>query len=534
MMVLRPSRPMQTSTALALMWSAGCLTPAFALETIVLDNVVMQEPGKSAAQIKRVEFVGTNLTKDEVQKLFTVGGSEAEKTAIAGKLVASRITIPDVVIADKEGKFTITGIQATDVNAGKVGHFGFAGFDGNVPDDNGRVILKSGPLAVDNVGFSGLLNAVQSGGIGNASSHFGHVSWQGLEISAPDKNTPATAPGGNLVKVKIGSITGDGTTDGDVLLKTIASIKDFSIELPPSSEGGKELATAGYSSLNLGFTFASTYNPTAKTMAIDDLTLSGQNIGSIGVKLSLGGIDKTIFTGKKEERLMSLMGGSVSGLEVKFVDAGAAAKALAFAAAQQGKTPDAMKAEGSAMASQLIPVLLGGHPSAPKIAEQVSAFLSNPKGITISAKPKSGSLPFLQAVGLMEPKAFLNAVDVTVVSDAAPAAPRPIAPAPVATGRLTGAAAWNALIGNTIIGKNEDGDPLTEYYLANGTVKQLVDDEVASGKWALRGQEICFEFPDGDDETCYKVVVDGNVATFTDADGSGRRYTIEKGNPKKL
>ena len=52
--------------------------------------------------------------------------------------------------------------------------------------------------------------------------------------------------------------------------------------------------------------------------------------------------------------------------------------------------------------------------------------------------------------------------------------------------------------------------------------------------WAVRGKQVCFEYPDDDDESCYEIVVDGNVATFTDEDGSGRRYEILKGNPKKL
>ncbi len=547
---IRHSQFHSASTALALVWTIGCMTPAFALETIVLDNVTMQNPGKATATIKQIEFVGTNLTKEEVQKIFTVGTPKADVSALAAKLVASRISIPEVIISDKDGKLTVSGIQATDVNAGKVGHFGIAGVDGTVPSDNGPVALKSGAIAVDGAGFSGLLSAVQSGDMGSATSHFGHFSWQGLEIAAPDKDTPATAPGGNLVKIKIGSMSGDGTADGDVPLKTTAAIKDFVIELPPSSQGGQSLAAAGYSALNLGFTFSSTYNPAAKTVAIDDLTFSGLNVGSLGLKLGLGGVDKAVFTGKSEERMMSLMGGSISGLEIRFVDTGVAAKVLDFAAQRQGKTPAALKGEASAMATQFIPVLLGGHPSALKIAEQVSTFINNPKALTVTAKPKSGSLAFMEAMGLMDPKAFLDKIDVTVLAQAdgaapaasapapavssAPAAPRPAASAPAAAARLTGAAAWATLIGNSVSGKNEDGDALTEYYLANGTVKQLVDDEVATGKWVLRGNDVCFEFPDDDDETCYKLVVDGNIATFTDEDGAGRRYTVEKGNPKKL
>jgi hypothetical protein len=224
------------------------------------------------------------------------------------------------------------------------------------------------------------------------------------------------------------------------------------------------------------------------------------------------------------------------------------------------------------MATQMIPALLGGHPSSTQIADQVSKFIADPKALVISARPKDGSLAFMDAFGLMDPTAFLAKVDVAVVANpaggasptvaasgaqapaippAAALAPRAPAPpaaaprpqtqaavnppaAPRAPARLTGLAAWNALVGNSISGKNEDGDPVTEFYLRNGTVKQMTDDEIETGKWAARGDKICFEYPDDDEESCYTVVLDGNVATFTDEDGSGRRYEVLQGNPKKL
>ncbi len=46
------------------------------------------------------------------------------------------------------------------------------------------------------------------------------------------------------------------------------------------------------------------------------------------------------------------------------------------------------------------------------------------------------------------------------------------------------------MLGNSISGKDEDGNPLTEYYLSDGTVKQLVDDETATGKWVIKGEKV--------------------------------------------
>jgi hypothetical protein len=102
---------------------------------------------------------------------------------------------------------------------------------------------------------------------------------------------------------------------------------------------------------------------------------------------------------------------------------------------------------------------------------------------------------------------------------------------PLPPRRRRGLPAWSALVGNSISGM-EDGKPLVEHYLADGTAKSMSGNEISTGKWALVGDTVCFKY-DNDTE-CYKIEVIGNTATFTDAKGSGTRYDILKGNPKNL
>jgi hypothetical protein len=108
----------------------------------------------------------------------------------------------------------------------------------------------------------------------------------------------------------------------------------------------------------------------------------------------------------------------------------------------------------------------------------------------------------------------------------------PMPEAAPAEQKLAGMAAWNALVGNSITGK-EDGETLVEYYASDGTAKSMLGNEITNGKWALVGEAICFQYPDQEME-CYKIEVMGNTATFTDQKGTGTRYEILKGNPKGL
>jgi hypothetical protein len=99
--------------------------------------------------------------------------------------------------------------------------------------------------------------------------------------------------------------------------------------------------------------------------------------------------------------------------------------------------------------------------------------------------------------------------------------------------KLVGVAAWGKLVGNSITGK-EDGETLVEHYAADGTAKSMLGNEISTGKWALVGETICFQYADEKEMECYRLEVTGNTATFTDQKGTGTRYEILKGNPKGL
>jgi hypothetical protein len=99
--------------------------------------------------------------------------------------------------------------------------------------------------------------------------------------------------------------------------------------------------------------------------------------------------------------------------------------------------------------------------------------------------------------------------------------------------KVVGVAAWNLVVGNSITGK-EDGETLVEYYAPDGTAKSMLGNEISTGKWALVGETICFQYPDDKEMECYRLEVMGNTATFTDQKGTGTRYEILKGNPKGL
>ena len=98
--------------------------------------------------------------------------------------------------------------------------------------------------------------------------------------------------------------------------------------------------------------------------------------------------------------------------------------------------------------------------------------------------------------------------------------------------KLTGFEAWSKLVGNTINGK-VDGKDHHEYYMGNGTAKNLQGSKITTGKWVLEGANVCLTYP-GTGKECYVIEVVDDVATFTSKTHGTWRVNILQGNVKKL
>jgi hypothetical protein len=114
-------------------------------------------------------------------------------------------------------------------------------------------------------------------------------------------------------------------------------------------------------------------------------------------------------------RLAALAKGNVSSATLSLVNNGLFEKAVAYVAKAQRTTPDAIKQEWSAMATQLLPALLGGDPASLKLATAVTKFIAAPKTLTVAVKAKADPIAFSEIMA-MAPAALLQ----HIVLDATP------------------------------------------------------------------------------------------------------------------
>jgi hypothetical protein len=512
----------------------GLCVPASAAD-LAFDGFTIDEGDKGTVKLGRVEVTGSSLERDEFVKLLAKDTPPEERKALAARFEAAKLSVPSISMTDKDGGMSVEGLLVTGISKGKIARGTVAAMKGEFPADGGRVSFTTGPLTVEGADFG---RAFGGAGGGFPTSL---LIWEKIALTGPDKDTPATAPGGNLFTLEIGAITADVTFATGVPTKSHLSVQGLNFRPPAASVAAQQLAQAGVPRLEFNFDYGATYDPTAKVFSLDALELTGTDLGTLSLRGKIGNIGPEVF-GQTDPAgaAMALLQGTVSGVDLAYVDKGLADKVVGPAAAAQQKSPAALKAEAAAMARQMVPLFLGGAPNANASADAVARFVAQPRSIIVTLKPKAGAIGFLELMSVDDPMALVAKVDIDVKSDSpataapAPAPAAPSAPAPAAPSkRLSGLDAWNALVGNTVVGKDSDDNEIFEYYLKNGTVKQLSDDQVSTGKWSFKDEQVCLRYPE-EDEYCYDLTVDGDIATFTDEDGTGTRYTVLKGNPKRL
>jgi hypothetical protein len=378
------------------------ISPAQALD-VTLENITVRSGDRESLHLARVDVTGTNLTQEELANLFSSDTTPEIRRSLVANLRAEKIAIPEAVLVVGDAKLTLSNVFATAIANGKVGSAGLTGIDGTVEARTYRV--KSGPLALEGADLSEIL------GLGSRSFSVSRFTWDAISVRAISRDTPSD---GDFDFLEVGSVSVEASFDGDIPLKTVASVKGLSFRAPPASDLAALLAAIGYEKPELGLTFVSTYDPAARTFTLADFTISGVNAGSLTLKARLGAIDKAALTGSEPERRAALFRGNIAAAELGYSDRGPVKNIMAYCAKQQQKSPATLQAEAGAMARQLVPVLLGGAPNALMAADAVSRFIASPTALAITFRPKAGEIGYAELMQLTNPPAFIDRIDVDV------------------------------------------------------------------------------------------------------------------------
>ena len=385
---------------------------------ITIENLNVSKPdGKSTAIIKKIVATNTNISKDELTKLFMPDTSKEDRLAITSKMKADLLSIPSIEVTrkDQEGKITLSGIAVTKIDAGKFAKASLEGLNGGgeTKKGEGNFTIKSGPLVLENGDVSHALNAVKNGDITDGTWRVGKVSWSNFEIVVPEKK------GGDIHyhTFKVGSVSGTAKYEGNIPVDSTVAFNDMVFIPGPNSQAGQGMAAFGYKQVNVGLTMTGVYDVKAKNYKLTDFTIKGKDAAVLSIAGVFGNIDPAAFTGDKRQRMMAMMGGDVDDLKIKVVNNGLLDKALVFFARMKGAQPDAIKQQWAGMAGQMLPMVLGGDSSALQSAAAVSEFIKSPKNLEINASGKAGPVHFMSFAGMKNPMQLFSKVKVEVVAN---------------------------------------------------------------------------------------------------------------------
>jgi hypothetical protein len=415
-MFVRSGRALRAASFLALALAASVIAaPAHAAGNVSLDGLTLSSTDGAKFFIKHADFINTTLDKDEIQKLLNPDTSKDDEFALIKKLKADRISIPAIDMTPKSGGMVhIHDFEADNIDSGKVAKLGISGIDGDGADESGgKVAIKSGALRIENADIEDVLKATGASRAGAPKGRLGHLTWEAVDIVAPDEKSGS----GKTLHVAIGSFDLTSDYDGDVIKQGATTLKGLIIEPSAGTDLADQLATLGYSRLELGATIGARYEAGAKSLALDHLTIDGVQMGSIGLKANFGDLDPSFFSGDQDTRLQALTGASIAALEIKLVNTGLFEKAIAFYAKQENVTPDALKQQIAAAAAQMIPLFLGGSPDSLKIVTEIQKFINTPKNLTVSVKAKGEPLKATDFVGVNDPSEIVNKLDISAAAN---------------------------------------------------------------------------------------------------------------------
>jgi hypothetical protein len=385
---------------------------------VTLENVKLNSPnGKSTADIRKVIVTGTNLTRDEVSKLFVTTTSKEDRLAITSKMKADLFSIPEAVITknDGGGRISITGIAVSGIDAGKFAKAVVGGINGSgdVKKDGGQFSVKSGAITLTDGDLTAGLEAINNGDIADGTWRFGKFSWAGLELVFPEKSR------GQIHKhtFKIGSVEGETKYEGKIPTVSTGFFKDMTFIPDPGSKAGQGMAAFGYKQVTLGMDFAGSYDLKTKAYKLTDFTLKGADTAILSLAGTFGNIDPSAFNGDKRQRLGALMGGDIDDVTIKVVNHGLLDKGLVFFARMKGADPAAIKGQWANMAGGMLPMFLGGDAGAMQSAAAVSEFIKSPKNLTIKASGKAGPVPFSTFAGTKNPMQLFSKLKVETVAN---------------------------------------------------------------------------------------------------------------------
>lgn len=189
-------------------------------------------------------------------------------------------------------------------------------------------------------------------------------------------------------------------------------MKGLEVPVDKADPSMTDVAELGYDKLRLDAAFTGTWDDKTGRVTIDQMTVTGAEMGALKLALVVGGFTPEVLDAMKKAegdqgKQMELMQGlTVEKLSLRWEDASLTKRLLSSQAKKQGIPADALAQQLSAMVPMVI-TAIGNKDFEKKISAAASAFLKSPKSLTISATPaKPTPVAEIMGAAMMAPQSL--------------------------------------------------------------------------------------------------------------------------------
>jgi hypothetical protein len=316
----------------------------------------------------------------------TMTAKEGGKTST---LAIGSLTLDDAKVAD--GRIEAGAVAATNLT---------------VKEDGG-----SAGVTIGQITGAGLAGPLKAGISPDMQTSVGEMTATDIVVNADDGTTIPI----DTVEVTTGQVVDGSPREisfaADGIGVTVANL--------PDEEAKAQLTRLGYDKLKLSFALAGGWDADEETLTVEDISIGGENMGTLSLAASLGGLTEEVMEqlkadGNDDQKMQLLQGLTVEELEISFENQSLVNRFLNAQAKEAGTTPEALVDQLTPAIPEMLKMLANPDFEA-KVAAAATAFLKAPANLTITAAPAQ-PVPIAQLVGtvMMAPQSLPTVLNVTV------------------------------------------------------------------------------------------------------------------------
>lgn len=323
--------------------------------------------------------------------------------------------------ADNKGTGTIARIAYTGANGAQPAETRLEGIE--LADAESRV--KVGAVSLTGFSVAPTLEGLKAFGskpltdLDHADMRrliptLGTLRITGLDVDATSNGGDGQKPERTQMSVESVEVTADRPLNG-IPTNIRIEHRNAALALPASSsdEFIRQLIALGYRTFNSSMTLAATWNEASNEIDLQEVSLQGQDMGSLRLTGLIGNAGPDLFSPDEATASAALIGAKAKAASLTVENRGLVERYFAQSAKEAGTTPEALQAMYSGATPLVLSSMIGNSEQARILGQAIARFIQKPGRLTVDAQPKNPSGFGLMDVMLTsDPKALLDKLTI--------------------------------------------------------------------------------------------------------------------------